>query len=135
LDSYISHLKETGSKFPVSQFGDVNISLISELCGFNRQVFGNNKGLQKILEDAVNLIGTTVIEGQDTESRLDGDIKKLRKQLSDAKRDLALAEETIEALQKQLMDRDVELKRSEEVNREASESLEHMISTGRRFTL
>ena len=135
FENYVKHLQKNGEKFPINQFGDVNTSLISDLCGFNRQVFATNQTLKEMLSEAVNRIGTAIVEGKDTETRLDGDIKRLRKQVSDAKKDLALAEEKIEALQRQLLERDAELKRSEQASREAAESLDHMISTGRRFTL
>jgi hypothetical protein len=135
LDVYVRHLEASGTKFPVNQFGDINLSLISEHCGFNRQVFANNKTMKDTLDEAVKRIGTGIAEGKDLETRLDGDIKRLRKQVNDNRRDLALAEEKIEALQKQLLGRDAELKRAQKIIHEASESLDHMIGTGRRFTL
>jgi chromosome segregation ATPase len=133
--AYVKHLEASELKFPINQFGDINLSVISEQCGFQRQVFANNKALKADLDNAVRRIGTDVMEGQDTESRLDNDLKIQRKQLSDARRDLALAEEKIDGLQRQLVGMNTELKRSQESNEEATESLDYMISTGRRFTL
>lgn len=133
--AYVRHLKDSGKKFPTNQFGDVNVSLISELCGFERQVFSRNKALKEELDKNVKELGTDIVEGKDPETRIDNDMKNLRKQLSNAKRDLALAEEKIDGLQRQLIAVNSELKRSGEEKEEAAESLDYMISTGRRFTL
>jgi hypothetical protein len=135
FEAYVNYLKETGRKFPISQFGDVNHSKIAELCGFERQVFSNNKSLKERLDAEVKSIGTDAVEGKDPESRVEIDMKSLRKQLSNVRRDLALAEEKIEGLQRQLIDRDSKLRRSVEQNEEVAESLDYMISTGRRFAL
>jgi len=135
FDAYVKHLKVTGQKFPISQFGDVNLSLIADLCGFQRQVWANNTALKERLDSEVKSIGTDAVEGRDPETRIDNDMKNLRKQLSNAKRDLALAEEKIDGLQRQLITVNSELKRSDEEKEEAAESLAYMISTGRRFTL
>lgn len=135
FDAYVKHLKAMGQKFPISQFGDVNLSLIAELCGFQRQVWSNNATLKERLDREVKSIGTDAVEGKDPETRIDNDMKNLRKQLSNSKRDLALAEEKIDGLQRQLISVNSELKRSDEEKEEAAESLDYMISTGRRFTL
>jgi chromosome segregation ATPase len=111
------------------------LSLIADLCGFQRQVWAKNAALKEQLDSAVKRIGTDAVEGKDPETRIDNDMKSLRKQLSNAKRDLALAEEKIDGLQRQLILVNSELKRADEEKEEASESLDYMISTGRRFTL
>ena len=102
---------------------------------FQRQVWAKNAALKEQLDSAVKRIGTDAVEGKDPETRIDNDMKSLRKQLSNAKRDLALAEEKIDGLQRQLILVNSELKRADEEKEEASESLDYMISTGRRFTL
>jgi len=135
FDAYVTFLKRTGQKFPINNFGDVNLSAIAELCGFERQVFSRNTALREKLDAEVKSIGTDAVAGKDPESRIDRDVKYLRKQLNDAKRDLSLAEEKIEGLQRQLIQLSSELKRSNLDREEVEESLEHMISTGRRFTL
>lgn len=135
FDAYVKHLEDTSQKFPISQFGDVNLSLIADRCGFQRQVWATNAALKEQLDSAVKRIGTDAVEGKDPETRIDHDMKNLRKQLSNAKRDLALAEEKIDGLQRQLIVANSELKRSDEQKEEAAESLDYMISTGRRFTL
>jgi hypothetical protein len=135
FDAYVDYLKATGEKFPINQFGDINFSQIAELCGFERQVFSRNKVLKEKLDADVKFIGTDAVDGKDPESRVDNDLKNLRKQLSNAKRDLALAEEKIDGLQRQLITVNSELKRSDEEKEEAAESFAYMISTGRRFTL
>lgn len=135
FDAYVNFLRRTEKKFPINNFGDVNLSAIAELCGFERQVFSRNTALREKLDAEVKAIGTDAVAGKDPESRIDSDVKYLRKQLSDAKRDLSLAEEKIEGLQRQLIQLSSELKRSNLDREEVEESLEHMISTGRRFTL
>lgn len=135
FDAYVKYLKNTGQKFPISQFGDINYSQIAELCGFDRQVFAKNKALKQQLHDEAKIIGTDAVEGKDPETRTDNELKNLKKQLSNARKDLALAEEKIEGLQKQLIQVNSELRRSEEDKEEAAESLDFMINTGRRFSL
>ena len=135
FENYVRHLRETGEKFPINHYGDINLSKVAKLCGFERQVFTRNKSLAQKLDEEAKSIGTDVVEGKDPESRLDTDLKNLRKQLNSAKRDLALAEEKIDGLQRQLIELNSELRRSIEEREEASESLDYMITTGRRFTL
>jgi len=134
-DAYLKFLRNSKQKFPINQYGDVNLSLVAELCGFKRQVFANNKAFASELEDAVVLIGTELVEPKDPSGQMDDEIKLLKKQLSAQKRDVAILEEKNDGLSKQLMETRAELKKVKKQSLEADESLEFMIETGRRFTL
>lgn len=135
FEAYVKYLKNTGQKFPINQFGDINLSQIAVLCGFERQVFSKNKALGQRLNEEAETIGTDIVKGKDPELRVDNELKNLRKQLNDAKKDLMLAEEKIEGLQRQLIQVNSELKRSIKKNVEAAENLDYIVSTGRRFSL
>jgi predicted RNase H-like nuclease (RuvC/YqgF family) len=135
LLDYIKHLKKTGQKFPENQFGDVNESYVAEQCGFRRTVFSATSSMGDVLKNAVLTIGTETIDGKDPYERSNDEAKQLKKQLNDAKRDLAIIEEKNAALEKQLSQKRKEIKRLTKKTNEDAESLEFMLETGRRFTL
>lgn len=133
--AYVKFLKKHKLKFPSNDDGDVNIKAVAEICGFERQVFYVNKTLKPLLTENVIEIGTELVEGRDPSGALSEEVVELRKQLNDAKRDLALTEEEKEGLEKQLMEARKTIRQLEKNSAEEAESLEHIIETGRRFTL
>ena len=135
LLDFIAYLKKTGQKFPENQFGDVNESYVAEQCGFRRTVFSTTQSMGDILKNAVLTMGTETIEGRDPDERNNYEAKQLKKQLNDAKRDLAIIEEKNAALEVQLSKKREEIKRLTKKTHEDAESLEFMLETGRRFTL
>jgi hypothetical protein len=135
FEGYIKFLTDEKQKFPLNKLGDVNLLKIGKLCNFNRGVFYTNAHYSKRLDEAVKEIGTALVEGVETTTRMDDEMKILRKQLSDKKRDNALADEKIAGQKKQLMEARNEIKRLKKKSSEEKESLQNMIETGRRFTL
>jgi hypothetical protein len=135
LLGYIAYLNKYGQKFPENQFGDVNESYVAEQCGFRRTVFSATPSMGEILKNAVLAIGTETIQGKDPSERSNDEAKQLKKQLNDAKRDLAIIEEKNSALEKQLSLTRKEINRLTKKVDEDAESLDFMLETGRRFTL
>lgn len=133
--AYVKFLEKHKLKFPCNDDGEVNLSAVAELCGFDRQVFYKNATLGPLLTKDAKRIGTDVIEGREQSGQLSEEVTELRKQLNDAKRDLALADEENDGLKKQLMEARNTIKKLEKGCTEDAESLQHMIETGRRFTL
>ncbi|MGK0270741.1 MAG: hypothetical protein ACI88H_001389 [Cocleimonas sp.] len=134
-DGYVERLRSTGQKFPINNFGDVNLSAVAKECGFLRQVFSTNKNMGAKLIIDVKAIGTDLVQGKAAETVMDQNVTLLKKQLNNSRKDLALAEETIDALKKQILYLETENKHLKHQSTEKNESFEYMIETGRRFTL
>jgi hypothetical protein len=134
-DGYVERLRSTGQKFPINNFGDVNLSAVAKECGFLWQVFSTNKNMGAKLIIDVKAIGTDLVQGKTAETVMDQNVTLLKKQLNNSRKDLALAEETIDALTKQILHLETENKLLKHQSTEKNESFEYMIETGRRFTL
>ena len=132
---YVKDLESEGKKFPLNQFGDVNLTEVAEAFGINRQVFFRNKTMKQQLDDDVKRIGTELTEGEKPDDALAKKAKASSEQVNKLMRDLAVAEEKVSALQQQIMQLELENKRLKNNNEEAAASLDHMLATGRRFTL
>nr|MBP9507575.1 hypothetical protein [Bacteroides sp.] len=123
---YVKDLESEGKKFPLNQFGDVNLTEVAEACGFNRQVFFRNKTMKQQLDDDVKRIGTELTEGEKPDDALAKKAKASSEQVNKLMRDLAVAEEKVSALQQQIMQLELENKRLKNNNEEAAASLDHM---------
>ncbi|HAS25117.1 MAG TPA: hypothetical protein DCR64_06115 [Vibrio sp.] len=132
---YVSGLETEGRKFPINQFGDLNLTEIASACGFNRQVFSTNKSMKQQLISDAKRIGTELTDGKKQDDVLAKKAKASSEQVNKLMRDLSVAEEKISALQQQVMQLEVENKRLKNDKNEATASLEFMFETGRRFTL
>ena len=133
LLAYLKLKEKHEEPFAVNQNGEVNTSLVSRICNFERQVFNDKSKtkskLRAELDRVVALVGTVVV------SNRDDDVKSLTKQLNDEKRDNGLAAEKIRGLTKQIFELKQEVRRLNKKSSEDHESLESMIETGRRFSL
>ncbi len=132
---YVSALEKDSKKFPLNQFGDINLSAIAEACGFNRQVFATNKTLAEQLKADVKRIGTAVVAGESQDSALAKKAKASTLEASRLAKDLGIAEAKIKALEEQVMKLELENKQLKNGKEESDANLEHMLTTGRRFTL
>lgn len=132
---YVAELERNGRKFPINQFGDVNLTEIAKSCGFNRQVFTTNASMKKALADDVRRVGTEITEAQRPEAFLANKVKVKSDQINKLMRDLAIAEEKIHALESQVINLERENKLLKTESKEAADSLDYMLSTGRRFAL
>ena len=132
---YVATLEKEGKKFPLNQFGDINLSAIAEACGFNRQVFATNKGMAEQLKADVKRIGTILVAGESQDSALAKKAKASTMEASRLAKDLGVAEAKIKALQEQVMKLELENKQLKNGKEESEATLEHMLVTGRRFTL
>lgn len=139
LLAYLKLKEKYKEPFAVNQNGEVNTSLVSRICNFERQVF-NDKSKSKSksreeLDRVVALVGTVVVKAKKPSNQLGDDVKSLTKQLNDEKRDNGLAAEKISGLTKQIFELKQEVRRLNKKSSEDHESLESMIETGRRFSL
>ena len=132
-DDYVSHLKATGKKFPINQWGDVNTQGVAKACGFDRQVFGGKIMGQKFKAD-VKEIGTELIQARD-KSKKAKEAKDSEKDLNEERMLNALNEQKIAALERKIMQLQSEIRRLKQESTERSETLSNMLATGRRFTL
>ena len=141
LLAYLKLKEKHKEPFAVNQNGEVNTSLVSRICNFERQVFNDNsksKSKSKLraeLDRVVALVGTVVVKAKKSSNRDDDDVKSLTKQLNDEQRDNALAGEKISGLTAQVFELKQEIRRLNKKSSEDHESLESMIETGRRFSL
>lgn len=135
FSNYVNFLRENNQKLPVNQFGDINLSVVAKTCGFYRQVFTNNESMELALGRAVKEVGSDLVEGKIPSGVLEKDPIQIKKLISNLRHDLAKSEEKIAYLKKQLMNANSETKLSSKKIMEYEDSFEHMIATGRRFTL
>jgi hypothetical protein len=132
---YVAALERDGKRFPLNQFGDINLSAIAEACGFNRQVFATNKGMAEQLKADVKRIGTILVAGESQDSALAKKAKASTLEANKLAKDLGIAEAKIKALEEQVMKLELENKQLKNGKEESDANLEHMLTTGRRFTL
>ncbi len=135
LLAYLKLKEKHEEPFAVNQYGELNTSLVADLCNFERQVIKPKKKLRAELDRVVALVGTVVVKAKKSSNRDDDDVKSLTKQLNDEKRDNAIAAEKISGLTSQVFELKQEIRRLNKKSSEDHESLESMIETGRRFSL
>lgn len=127
---YVAELELTGQKFPINNFGQVNLSEIASKCGFNRQVFATNKSMKLQLEADVKRLGTNT-----TDSKQSSQKKEADKDVSRLIKSIDLKDFEILSLKKQI---DELLKIVQELETSRSEHnaiYEELLLSGRRFTL
>lgn len=147
-EEYVAGLERDGKKFPINQYGGINKDAVASACGFNRQVFSpkKNKKMADRLADDVDRIGTVGMSDglaaeisdepfQESEGALAKKLKKSTEQVGRLKKDLALKEATVTALQAQIIELENEKARFKAVSEEQKNSFDYMVSTGRRFAL
>jgi hypothetical protein len=135
-DAYVANLEATNSKFPINQFGDVNISLVAEKCGFKRSAFNKKDSrLAQILQQDVDRIGTEVYSFEKKESFLETKSKTASKHASQREKELEKATAEIETLRDQIELLELENFNLKQKEGEGVERQEMMIETGRRVFL
>lgn len=132
---YVKSLEKDGKRFPLNQFGDVNLTEIAKACGFNRQVFFTNTTMKNKLANDVKRIGTSLSKPKPSDLLLENQVKIKNTQVNSLQRDLVLAEEKNCALLKQIAELELENKNLKISYGEFEASVEHMLETGRRFSL
>lgn len=127
---YVANLELTGQKFPMNNFGDVNLSLIASKCGFNRQVFATNKSMKQQLETDVKRIGTCISDPKPSaKNKLDDkDITILMKTID-------LKDLEILSLRKQINELLKAVQKLETNQSEHNAIHEELLLSGRRFVL
>lgn len=60
LEEYIQRLREAELKLP-SRGGKVNKTAVATACGFNREIFAQNKRFETVINDAVKQLGLEVV--------------------------------------------------------------------------
>jgi septal ring factor EnvC (AmiA/AmiB activator) len=133
--AYVAELKVTGKKFPLNQFGEVNLSGIAEACGFLRGVFSKNKFMKAQLDADILSIGTEVKEGVDQDSRLAQKAEEKAKEAGRLHKDLDAKVQEINSLREQIDELKKCIRELECRSDEASLSMDELLDSGRRFTL
>ena len=133
--AYVAELEATGRKFPVNQFGNVNLTLIAEACGFRRQVFSTNKNMRERLEKDIFRIGTETSQDMGVDTLLakkasdkTKEASQLRKELDAKTQEIAVLRSELESVKKLVRELAVR-------NTEADSIFTEMVTTGRRFSL
>lgn len=131
FSDYIHKLELTGKKFPINNFGAVNLSEVAKHCGFNRQVFSTNAAMREQLDAAIKRIGTSVDaipakkSPNEDKSR---DIDKILTMLDLKDAEIAALKNEIRSLKQAVSD--LECKSSE-----YNSVFDDLLLTGRRFHL
>lgn len=127
---YVATLELMGQKFPVNNFGDVNLSLIASTCGFNRQVFATNKSMKEQLAKDVKKLGIDIKEQRSPAQSIYGD-----KDSAQLKQAVELKDLEILSLKKQI-DELLKIVQSYEASQSEQKAIhEELLLSGRRFVL
>ena len=133
--AYVADLKAKGDKFPINNYGEVNLSRIAKECGFNRQVFSNNTSMKQALSDDVKLIGTDITKGSNKESRLAKKVNKESEESSRLKKELDARVQEIVALKEQIVKLEAEIQRHNSTVNRMDLAMNELLTSGRRFSL
>lgn len=133
--AYVQVLESEGKAFPANQHGGVNLSKVADECGFLRQVFHQNKTIAALLDEDARRIGTEIHKPNKTDEYLTEKISDAEKAVGQLRKSNSRLSEENDALRKQIMELETVNIRLKNAKKEGEESLEHMIQTGRRFTL
>jgi hypothetical protein len=131
FSDYIHNLELTGKKFPINNFGAVNLSEVAKQCGFNRQVFSTNVAMRELLAAAIKRIGTSVdpIPAKlSPDTGTSRDINNILKTLDLRDAEIAALKNEIRSLKQAVFD--LECKSSE-----CTSVFDDLLLTGRRFHL
>jgi polyhydroxyalkanoate synthesis regulator phasin len=134
--AYVDNLFATGQKFPINQFGNVNIEKVAESCGFLRGVI-NRKGSKYAaqLDIDVKRIGTQLSEGTYEPSKLVEKASEKSQEASRLQKELDARSQEINLLRGQVEILSLRVRELEQKHDEKSLAIEEMLSSGRRFEL
>ncbi|MAD74498.1 MAG: hypothetical protein CML20_06885 [Rheinheimera sp.] len=132
--SYIEEMRLEGNKFPANESGELDYYKIAKQCGVTVKAL-TSVSIAPCLEEDVLSVGTEVHKGSSIEERMEERNTVTSAALSKIRKDLSVAQETINGLQKQLLMLEKENRQLKCKSVEERESLEQMLETGRRFTL
>jgi len=136
---YVNQLKESGEKFPLNNFGDINFTIVAEKCGNRRQWFSENankvmgdtqKTLSQIIKSDSVSTGTTLKSRKKPETILSDISEKINKENNRLLKSLEQATAEIEKLRSQVEDLEFQLGN---VKRESDERFNEMSESGRSF--
>lgn len=130
---YVAGLEARNDKFPISQYGEVNLTAVAKACGFHRQVFFTNTSMREQLNEDIRRIGTTAHAAKDSDSVLAQKAESKSREASQLRKQLEEKVEEVESLRKlidELQDENNKLKGNVE---ERDKSMDEMLESGRRF--
>lgn len=134
--AYVANLEATGTKFPINQFGDANISLVAEKCGFKRGVLQNKDSfLGKVFQADLKRIGTEILSPEDKDSKLEVKAMLAAKNASKLEKELERVTAEVELLRDKLVVAHNEIQILKQCKLEDGERLEYMLESGRRVFL
>ena len=132
-NAYVANLEATSKKFPTNQLGNVNNSLVAEICGFGRNVLYTS--LKEQFEEDIKRIGTELHEGVDKATRLDKKASEKTKIASALQKDLDAKVQEIYSLRNQVDELQIKILKLENRENEMDMGMDELISNGRRFSL
>jgi DNA repair exonuclease SbcCD ATPase subunit len=132
---YIAELEATGKKFPLNQFGEVNLTDVANACGFNRQVFSRNASMKAQFEEDIRRIGTEIHKGVDKETRLEKKATEKAKVASKLQKELDAQVQENHSLRNQIDVLQSRVRELEGRENEMEMSMDELLTSGRRFSL
>ena len=133
-NAFVDGLSKTGGKFPTNADGDLDYKMIAKKCGITLASL-TSSSIALLLKKDVSRLGTENKAGQTVEARMDEHLQSTSSELNRCRKDLAIAQELIEGLKKQVLNLERENRQVKLQSTEQQESLAHIVETGRRFTL
>lgn len=131
--AYVAKLKAIGGKFPLNQFGNVNLTSVAEECGFERGSFADKESaLSKQLAKDIKLIGTQIKDESEVESSLKKQKDEASKNASKLSKELERTTAEVYKLREVVALLEQEKKALEHKLKGKSEAHESMLDDGRR---
>jgi hypothetical protein len=132
--AFVDGLSKAGGKFPTNADGDLDYKIVAKKCGITLASL-TSPSIASLLKKDVSRLGTENTAGQTVEARMDEHLQSTSSELNRCRKDLAIAQELIEGLKKQVLNLERENRQVKLQSTEQQESLAHIVETGRRFTL
>lgn len=132
--SYVEEIERENKKFPANESGELDYHKIAKLCGVTIKAL-TSASISPCLKEDTLRIGTEIHEGKSIEERMEQRNTVTSSELSKVRKDLSVAQETIDGMQKQLLVLEKENRQLKHKSAEERESLTQMLETGRRFSL
>jgi hypothetical protein len=132
--SYVEEMERNSKKFPANESGELDYYKIAKLCGITLKALTSVSIAPCLKEDTLR-IGTEIHKGKSIEERMEQRNTVTSAELNKVKKDLSVAQDTIDGLQKQLLELEKENRQLKHKSVEERESLDQMLETGRRFSL
>ncbi len=143
-EDYVDELEKKGQKFPINQFGGVNLNQIQEKAGLRRQWFSENRSktfggekrtLEEIMKADIKRIGTEITPPKDPDEELSRIADNSSREANQLRQMLEQKSKENEQLRSDVLKLKEEVRALKSRVSEAESCEEEMLDSGRYFSL